>query len=95
MFRQEELPPTARQLAVLRYIAERTKNGPAPSYREIGDSFAVVSTNGVRDYVTALEKKGLLVRREREARSLRPTELGLRFLGVRACKKCRGTGRDS
>nr|AGS52731.1 SOS-response repressor and protease LexA [uncultured bacterium contig00069] len=52
---------TPRQQAIYSYIKEfiRSRKYP-PTIREIGDKFGIKSTNGVRDALNALEKKGLI-----------------------------------
>lgn len=53
--------PTTRQLAILRFWAEYTdEHGRPPTTREVGARFAIKSTNGVRDHVLSLERKGCL-----------------------------------
>ena len=56
---------TARQREIFEYIRNmiRTKGRP-PSIREIGESFQIHSTNGVRAVLEALERKGY-IRRDR------------------------------
>lgn len=69
---------TVRQLAVLRVIQHhRRLKGYPPSVREIGEALDISSTNGVADHLKALEKKGLLTREEREARTYVPTPAGM------------------
>lgn len=56
---------TARQREIFEFIRNmiRTKGRP-PSIREIGESFQIRSTNGVRAVLEALERKGY-IRRDR------------------------------
>lgn len=52
---------TPRQRKILQFIRHATRGGgEAPSYREIGARFGIASTNGVRDHLKALERKGHL-----------------------------------
>ncbi len=52
---------TQRQAAVLDFIRGfHLDRGYAPTLREIGDQFGIRSTNGVRDHLTALARKGHL-----------------------------------
>ena len=52
---------TARQKSILKFVTQTVrKTGQAPSYREIGRRFRIASTNGVRDHLLALERKGYL-----------------------------------
>jgi repressor LexA len=55
------VPLTARQLAVLRFIAEYTADFACPpSIRDIGERFGISSPNGVLCHLRALAKKGLV-----------------------------------
>jgi SOS-response transcriptional repressor LexA len=65
---------TDRQQRVLDYIRQSiTENGYAPTHREIGAHVGIRSTNGVRDHLIALERKGYLTRGNAKSRALRPT----------------------
>lgn len=81
--------PTVKQLEVLRFIHERSVAGPVPTLREIGLEFSISSLNAIADYVEALARKGCLEKgTPHSARSLRVTETGKKFLGVRLCRAC-------
>jgi repressor LexA len=82
--------PTDRQLEILRFIGAGIDAGRVPTIREIGEKFEISSTNGVRDHLMLLEKKGLLIRGERSARSLTLTAAGQRWVyGTEPrCSKC-------
>jgi SOS-response transcriptional repressor LexA len=54
------LPPTPRQIEILEFIYDRAMAGLAPTLREIGARFGIKSTNGIKDHLIALERKGLL-----------------------------------
>ncbi len=70
---------TARQREILRFIVDvRERRGFSPSIRDIGKTFRITSTNGVNDHLKALVRKGCLDRDAMTARSLVPTESGLR-----------------
>jgi repressor LexA len=57
----EELSP--RQQAILDFIVSTLdQRGVVPTYREIGASLGIGSTNGVSDHIKALVKKGYLER---------------------------------
>ncbi len=61
---------------ILRYAGER---GYPPTIREIGEEFGISSTNGVRHYLTVLERKGYVRRDKRISRGLEllePTSAG-------------------
>ena len=58
-----------RAKEILRYIERCTEErGSAPTIREIGDEFAIASTNGVRYYLTMLEKAKLVKRTSKRSR---------------------------
>lgn len=64
--------PTARQREILNFVAEPLRNGrPSPTLREIAEAFGFSGTRAVEDHVSALIRKGWLVRDEGKARSLR------------------------
>lgn len=67
---------TDRQLEVLQYIDGfiREHRYP-PTVRDIQSAFHLASTNGVNDYITALEKKGFIERQPKIARSIRVVRL--------------------
>ncbi len=66
---------TDRQRAILEYIREAiTSVGRAPTIREIGAQFGITSTNGVRDHITALIRKGYVVKDEVVSRGIRLAE---------------------
>ncbi|MDR3002011.1 MAG: transcriptional repressor LexA [Fibromonadaceae bacterium] len=62
---------TARQLDIYNYVKEfiLTRKYP-PTIREIGDEFGIRSTNGVRDALNALERKGLIKKLSNQARGI-------------------------
>ena len=58
-----------RAWQILKYIERCTnERGSAPTIREIGDEFAIASTNGVRYYLTMLEKAKLVRRTSKRSR---------------------------
>ena len=58
---------------ILTFIQGFTRaNGFPPTIREIGEAFAITSTNGVRYYLTMLEKGGHLKRSGRISRGIGP-----------------------
>jgi repressor LexA len=75
----------ARQ--ILAHIRKSTlQHGYPPTIRELGKAFGIRSTNGVRYYLTMLEKAGLLKRDERISRGIgtvgmRPPAAGIPILG--------------
>lgn len=72
---------TARQLEVLRWIADSTEShGYAPTIREIGDALGIVSTNGVVDHLKALARKGAVTSSPIKSRTLRVTPAGQEVL---------------
>lgn len=72
--------PTARQLEVLEAIRDYTlRHKFSPSIRDLCDALDFTSTNGVNDVLKALERKGLLTRAEKTARSLVLTSAGVKW----------------
>src|ERR1700712_2592976 len=64
---------TQRQREILDFIsASIVERGFPPTLREIGEHFAIRSTNGVNDHLKALEKKGHLRREDLKSRAMRP-----------------------
>jgi len=62
---------TTRQQAIYSYIKEFiSEHKFPPTIREIGEKFDIKSTNGVRDSLISLEKKGLIKKLSRQARSI-------------------------
>lgn len=79
------LPPTDRQLHVLRVVElHRRDKGFAPTARELCQLLGLgeQSTQAVAEFFRALEKKGLLEREAGKARTARATAEGLRWLGL-------------
>lgn len=78
---------TDRQKEIYEFIRDKIETrGYGPTVREIGEGFHIESPNGVMCHLKALEKKGLIIRRERSARAIqlvdrRPTGSGLPMLG--------------
>ena len=65
---------TARQKQVYDFISDAIlERGSAPTIREIGERFAIQSTNGVRSILTALIKKGYLRKTPNVSRGLELT----------------------
>lgn len=63
---------TKRQRAILEFVTERIlHDGAPPTIREIGERFDISSTNGVRQHIDALIRKGFLVKDQYLARGLR------------------------
>ena len=71
-----------RAKEILRFIRgfQREKGYP-PTIREIGKAFHITSTNGVRYYLTILEKAGRLSRRSRISRGTTTTADTIPLLG--------------
>ncbi len=70
---------TARQREIFEFIKNmiRTKGRP-PSIREIGESFDMHSTNGVRAVLEALERKGFIKRDRYTSRGIELLKGGIR-----------------
>jgi repressor LexA len=63
---------TERQREIYSYIEERiNRDGQPPTIREIGQKFGISSTNGVRSLLTALTKKGYIVKSASVARGIK------------------------
>ena len=74
--------PTERQVEVLHGISRLTRAfGFPPSLRDLCELLGIESTNGVNDHLHALERQGLISRRERIARSLVLTDAGRELVG--------------
>lgn len=68
-------PLTARQREVFDVIAKFIReHGLPPSQRDIAAAIGVSSTNGVNDFLTALERKGWIERVPKISRGIRITE---------------------
>jgi len=62
---------TFRQKKVLEFIQDMIeKRGLPPTIREIGERFRITSTNGVRDILSALSKKGYIRRKPLVSRGI-------------------------
>lgn len=62
---------TRKQEAILDWVAAFVAaRGYAPTLREIGTAFGIVSTNGVNDHLRALERKGFIRRRAMQSRAI-------------------------
>ena len=83
--------PTARQLEMLRLIANGWRAYRPMTVRELGDAMGIRSTNGVNDHLDCLRRKGLLGAEENKARLLVPTDRGWRLVGGKPWTKRRGT----
>ena len=79
---------TDRQREIYEFIREKIESrGYGPTVREIGEAFDIKSPNGVMCHLKALEKKGLILRKENAARAIQLVDyrLGsasLPFLGL-------------
>jgi hypothetical protein len=64
-----------RALEIYDFICRRIDDrGFPPTIRDIGTAFAIRSPNGVMCHLKALEKKGLIVREGKSARTIRPAK---------------------
>jgi len=76
----------ARAKEILAFIQGfRRERGSAPTIREIGERFGISSTNGVRYYLTLLEKAGYIRRDRKISRGIGPSAamnpVGIPLLG--------------
>ena len=63
--------PTKRQQDIFGFLLEYiSEHKFPPTIREIGERFGIRSTNGVRDALKALEKKGLIKKFSNQARGI-------------------------
>ena len=80
---------TDRQRQVLECVEDSIKSrGIPPTLRELRDRLGIRSTNGVNDHLTALERKGYIVRLDQKSRGLQV----LRRTRPREC--CNDARRD-
>ena len=76
-----------RAREILAYIQKfQSEHGSAPTIREIGQQFAIRSTNGVRYYLNILDKGGQISRSKKLSRGIRavtaPRIMKPRFTGI-------------
>jgi len=72
---------TKRQIEVLEFIYDSVKkNGFAPTLGELNEEFGFKSNQAIIDHLAALEKKGLIKKEERSARSLQITGMGFKTI---------------
>ena len=86
------LNSTARKIFqyIYRYVRE---HGYPPAVRNIGDEFDIRSTNGVRYYLSILERDGYIKRNPRTARALEVPDSGLRrFMRIYGPEGLEGAG---
>lgn len=81
--------PSPRQTDVLKFVATFTSAyGFAPSVRDIAAYFELASTNTIAGHLSALKKKGYVDSVPKQARTLRLTRRGTKFVeamsGVRS-----------
>ncbi|MFH1093931.1 MAG: transcriptional repressor LexA [Candidatus Omnitrophota bacterium] len=65
---------TNKQQGVLMYIRKMIREGLPPTIREIASEFGFSSTGTVRDYLSALCKKGYILLEEKKSRAIELTE---------------------
>jgi repressor LexA len=79
---------TPRQREIYDFIKEKIESrGYGPTVREIGQEFGIQSPNGVMCHLTALVKKGLILRKSNSARAIqlvdhRPPGADLPLVGL-------------
>ena len=79
---------TERQREIYDFIRDKIESlGYGPTVREIGEAFDIKSPNGVMCHLKALEKKGLILRKNNAARAIqlvdrKPYSASLPFLGL-------------
>jgi len=72
--------PTARQLEVLRYVAARAAQDYPPTLRELCTEIGTSCTNGARDHLRALRRKGLLRINAKRSRGITVTAAAAPYL---------------
>ena len=65
---------TSKQQEVLMYIRKMIRDGLPPTIREIAAEFGFSSTGTVRDYLSALCKKGYILLEQKKSRAIELTE---------------------
>lgn len=69
------IPLTERQERLLRFIETSvTKRGYVPTLQEMADAMGIASLQGVKDHLTALERKGYLRRAPGRRRAIEVTQ---------------------
>lgn len=82
MIADVELPPTPRQLEILRWIAGYINDkGYPPTRRDICKGFELASPNAAQQHMSKLRTRGLVTYTERASRTLRLTQAGLDLIG--------------
>jgi hypothetical protein len=61
---------TTRQFEIFQFLQKGAKRQKPPTVREIGTEFGIKSPNGVMCHLKALQKKGLIIRDERQSRGI-------------------------
>jgi len=83
---------TKRQKELLRAIYSSLKNaGYPPSFEDLKNKFEIKSNQAIIDHLMSLEKKGLITRGEKSARTIKIKPLGYKILGVRPLAQFLGT----
>ncbi|MCK4994123.1 MAG: transcriptional repressor LexA [Candidatus Omnitrophica bacterium] len=76
---------TNKQQEVLMYIRKMIRDGLPPTIREIASEFGFSSTGTVRDYLTALCKKGYILLEEKKSRAIELTEKAMLTIPILGC----------
>jgi repressor LexA len=80
---------TDRQHQVLTLIAEGLVTGNPPTIREMCRALGVASTNGINDFLVALQRKGALkATSARRPRRYELSDAAWRLLGYEKCGHC-------
>ena len=76
-----DAPPTARQLAILRFIHRfASERGYPPTFREIADGIGTKSTHGIAEHLVALTRRRLISRAPMLSRAIAITDKGAALL---------------
>lgn len=72
---------TSRQKEILEFVYQSiSSNGFPPSLEDFRNNFGFSSNQSILDHLSALEKKGLIKKEDRSARSIQITNLGFKTM---------------
>ena len=86
---------TDRQSLMLELIAKHIRKYLfPPTLREIGKMMDIESTNGVRDHLIALERKGYFIFNSFKSRGITLSQKSLNIYGLNFCDRCVDSIKD-
>ena len=81
---KQKTQATKRQKELLRVVYNSLKNdGYPPSFKDLRDKLDIKSNQAIIDHLTSLEKKELIARGEKSARTIRIKPLGYKTIGAK------------